>query len=113
MAETLEEIVELSLYYDYYGELLGESKRRIFENYVQNDYSLSEIADTEGISRQGVHDVVKRCIKQLKEYEAVLHLVENAKKQNKRLNELESIIGGPDKNTDRALELIDEIRAEI
>ncbi len=85
MVESFEEIVELSLLYDFYGEMLGDHKKKIFEDYVLNDLSLAEIADEEGISRQGVHDIVKRCTKQLKEYEAALHLVEKFQKMKEKL----------------------------
>ena len=47
--------------YDFYGELLTEHQRDIYEEFVLDDLSLSEIAQEEGISRQGVHDLVKRC----------------------------------------------------
>ena len=43
---------------------------------VLEDYSLSEVAEDLGISRQGVHDMIKRCNKTLEEYEQKLHLVE-------------------------------------
>ena len=42
------------LLYDFYGELLTEHQRRIYEDVVLNDYSLSEVAEELGISRQGV-----------------------------------------------------------
>lgn len=72
----LREVYELSILFDFYGELLGEKKKQIFEDYVLNDYSLAEVADDAGMSRQGVHDIVKRCTKALHQYEASLHLVE-------------------------------------
>jgi predicted DNA-binding protein YlxM (UPF0122 family) len=71
----VEKIVEQSLLYDFYGELLTQHQRRIYEDVVFNDYSLSEVAEDEGISRQGVHDLIKRCDKQLKVYEEKLHLM--------------------------------------
>ncbi len=73
--DKLEEIVELSILYDFYGELLSEHKRRIFEDYVLNDLSLGEIAEEQHISRQGVYDIVKRCSQELKDYEQRLSLV--------------------------------------
>jgi predicted DNA-binding protein YlxM (UPF0122 family) len=73
--DKLEEIVQQSILYDFYGELLSDHKRRIFEDYVLNDLSLSEIAAEQGISRQGVYDIVKRCTLELKEYEAKLSLM--------------------------------------
>ena len=69
-------IVEQSMLYDFYGELLTEHQKHIYEDVVFNDMSPSEIAREEGISRQGVHDLIKRCDKILKEYEDKLHLVE-------------------------------------
>lgn len=71
----MEEKVEQTYLYDFYGELLNEHQRRIYEDFVCNDLSLAEIAEEEGISRQGVHDMVRRCTKTLEGYEAKLHLV--------------------------------------
>lgn len=62
--------------YDFYGELLNEHQRRIYEDFVFNDLSLGEIAGEEGITRQGVADMVKRCGKKLEHYEEKLHLVQ-------------------------------------
>ena len=73
---SVEEIVEQSLLYDFYGELLTEHQQKIYEAALFEDYSLSEIAEEAGISRQGVHDLLRRCDKQLRAYEAKLHLVE-------------------------------------
>lgn len=71
----LDELVNLSMLYDFYGDLFTEHKKRVFEDYVLNDLSLSEIADELNISRQGVHDIVKRCTQDLKDYEDRLSLV--------------------------------------
>ena len=62
--------------FDFYGEMLNEHQRRIYEDFVFNDLSLGEIAGEEGISRQGVADMVKRCDKKLRDYEDKLHLVD-------------------------------------
>ena len=72
----MEEFVVQSLLYDFYGELLTVHQRRIYEEVVFNDFSASEVAKEEGISRQGVHDMIKRCGRLLEGYEAKLHLVE-------------------------------------
>ncbi len=61
--------------YDFYGELLNEHQRKVYEDFFFHDLSLGEIAEEEGISRQGVHDLVKRCTRTLEEYESKLHLV--------------------------------------
>ncbi len=72
----MEEKIEQAYLYDFYGELLNERQRKIYEDFVFNDLSLGEIADEEGISRQGVHDMVKRCTKTLEGYEEKLHLIQ-------------------------------------
>ena len=72
----MESKIELAYLYDFYGELLNEHQRQIYEDFVLNDLSLGEIAAEEGISRQGVHDLIKRCSKKLQDYEDKLHLVE-------------------------------------
>lgn len=70
----MERFVEQTLLYDFYGELLTERQQQVYESVVLEDYSLSEVAEDLGISRQGVHDMIKRCNHTLEEYEAKLHL---------------------------------------
>ena len=72
----MEEKLTQAYLFDFYGEMLNEHQRRIYEDFVFNDLSLGEIAGEERISRQGVADMVKRCDKQLRDYEDKLHLVD-------------------------------------
>ena len=72
----MEKFVEQALLYDFYGELLTGRQRQVYENVVLEDYSLSEVAKELGISRQGVHDMLRRCNQILEGYEEKLHLVE-------------------------------------
>ena len=74
----MEKIVEQGLLYDFYGELLTDHQKAIYEDVVINDMSLSEIAREQGISRQGVHDMIKRCDRILNGYEEKLGLVEKS-----------------------------------
>lgn len=71
----MESIVKQSLLYDFYGELLTDHQRQIYEDVVFQDMSLGEIAEEQGISRQGVHDLIKRCDRILSGYEDKLHLI--------------------------------------
>ncbi len=89
--EKLDELVHLSLLYDFYGELLSEHKKRIFEDYVLNDLSLGEIADELNISRQGVHDMVKRCTQELRFYEDKLSLVRRFTSIKHKLNKIKEL----------------------
>lgn len=84
----MEKFVEQSLLYDFYGELLTEHQKRIYEDVVLNDYSLSEVAAELEISRQGVHDMIKRCNKILQGYESKLHLVEKFVHIKKTVNQI-------------------------
>ena len=86
--QRLEERVYLSMLYDFYGALLKENNRRIFEAYIQEDYSISEIAEEMEISRQAVHDAVKRITKQLKGYEEKLGLLERFEQQRDEMKRL-------------------------
>ena len=87
----MEKFVEQTLLYDFYGELLTERQQQVYESVVLEDYSLSEVAEDLGISRQGVHDMIRRCNHTLEEYEEKLHLVEKflcIKKQVLKIREL-------------------------
>ncbi|MBQ8184888.1 MAG: YlxM family DNA-binding protein [Lachnospiraceae bacterium] len=85
----MEKILEQTLLYDFYGELLTEHQKEIYEDVVLNDYSFSEIAQERGISRQGVHDLIKRCNKILQDYEEKLHLVEKFLSIKEQIQEIE------------------------
>ncbi len=92
-AEKLQEVFELSMLYDFYGELLGDHKKQIFEDYILNDLSLAEIADNTGMSRQGVHDAIKRCTKALRGYEEKLHLAKKFEGAKQLVGEIQQISG--------------------
>ncbi len=91
MDDKLKEKVELSILFDFYGELLKNHNKHIFEDYVLNDLSLSEIAEEQGISRQGVYDIVKRCSKQLKECEEKLNLVKKFEETKEKVNRIKEL----------------------
>ena len=87
----MERFVEQTLLYDFYGELLTERQQQVYESVVLEDFSLSEVAEELGISRQGVHDMIRRCNHTLEEYEKKLHLVEKflcIKKQVQRISQI-------------------------
>lgn len=92
----MDEILEQALLYDFYGELLTEHQKEIYEQFVLEDLSLSEIAQDAGISRQGVHDLVKRCNKILENYEAKLHLVERFLKIKKKVHQMNELLDSED-----------------
>jgi len=88
MFQAMDKIVEKTLLFDYYGELLTTHQQEIYEDVVFNDMSLSEAADCYGISRQGIHDLIRRCDKALSEYEEKLHMLARADKIRKKTETL-------------------------
>ena len=64
----MEKIVEQGLLYDFYGELLTGHQQEIYESVVYENLSLGEIAEAQGISSQAVHEIVKRCDRELLGY---------------------------------------------
>lgn len=66
-----QDALQMSLLFDYYGELLSEKQRVCFDLYYNQDLSLSEIASELGITRQGVHDSLSRAETALGEFERV------------------------------------------
>lgn len=109
----MERIVEQGLLYDFYGELLTEHQRKIYEDVVYNDLSLTEIAQENGISRQGVHDLVRRCNHILQEYEDKLHLVERFMKIRSRVEQLKQLTNDSEITKDKLIEEIDSLSSQI
>jgi Uncharacterized protein conserved in bacteria len=88
----IKEIVRLSYLYDFYGPLLKDRHREIFEQYILNDLSLSEIAQKYDITRQGVYDIVKRGSRKLEEYEEKLQLFQRFQMAKERLGKIEELV---------------------
>ena len=99
--------MEQGLLYDFYGELLTDHQKKIYEDVVFDDLSLSEIAQEYGISRQGVHDLIKRCNNTLQEYEDKLHLIRRFLTIREKIKEIDRLAG--DEQLSRR-ELAEEIR---
>lgn len=104
----MNEILKQALLYDFYGELLNKHQKEIYEQFIQEDLSLSEIAKEAGISRQGVHDLVRRCSQALLGYEEKLHLVESFMSVKDKVKEMNGLL---DRYEEKSVaELVEEIR---
>jgi predicted DNA-binding protein YlxM (UPF0122 family) len=71
----MEKIVEQGLLYDFYGQLLTAHQQKIYELAVYENLSYNEIAEQEGISRQAVHDLVRRTTALMQRYEETLGMI--------------------------------------
>jgi predicted DNA-binding protein YlxM (UPF0122 family) len=110
----MENILKQSLLYDFYGELLTEHQRAVYEDVVFQDMSLGEIAQERGISRQGVHDLVKRCDRILEGYEEKLHLVSKFERTRQMVKEIQQRLRSFRETEDkRLITEIEQISADI
>lgn len=107
MVESFNEVI---LLLDFYGGLLTDKQRRIMSYHYEEDMSLSEISEELKISRQAVHDVIKRSEKVLKGYEKELGLVERFNYQKLKMIEIETLLKeNNDENSFKALRLLKEL----
>lgn len=87
----LEKIVKQGILYDFYGQLLTPHQRAVYEDVVLNDMSLAEIAEEQGVTRQAVHDLIRRCDRILQGYEDKLGLVAKFRKTRELTMEIERL----------------------
>ena len=95
----MDDILQLTLLYDFYGELLTEKQKQVYELHYQNDLSLTEIGEDLSISRQAVRDQLKRTEKILLDYEEKLQLVSRFQAQKKAVQEMKRIMEGLEKKS--------------
>ena len=81
----MERLFELGMLLDRYEQLLTERQRSILRQYTDENCSLSEIAEREGISRQGVRDILTRGEHQLRAFENALGLIRKEARQTERI----------------------------
>ncbi len=82
----IDEVTRIGVLYDFYAPLLTERQRRMVELHYFEDWSLGEIADNFGVSRQAVHDNLRRAKDQMDGYEDALHLAASYALLTKRLS---------------------------
>ena len=87
----MDEILKQALLYDFYGELLTAHQKEIYEEVVLDDCSLSEVAESHGISRQGVHDLIRRCNRIMEDYEEKLQLIRKFSETKEQVEKIRSL----------------------
>lgn len=88
----MEKNVRMGTYFQFYGELLSSKQREAVEKYYMEDLSLSEIAELDGITKQGVSETLRRAERKLTQFEQKLHLVERFLEIQKEVDEIESLL---------------------
>lgn len=84
----MDNITKLNFLFDYYGDFLTKKQKDIFELYYLNDLSLGEIAENNGITRQGVYDILRRSQDILLNFEEKLGMVKKYLYREKELEEI-------------------------
>lgn len=107
--------VEISMLSQMYGKLLTEKQKEYIDYYYNEDLSLAEIAQNEGITRQGVRDIIKKGEKKLFEYEEKLMFMKRMLNQEKRiekaLSELTKI--QKDSSDKQVVSVLESIKKEL
>ncbi len=96
----------MALLFDFYGELLTEKQRMLFDQYYNQDYSLGEIAENEGISRQGVHDAIARAEQSLRNFEARTGCVARHRRTQAALEQIQTEVEQLQQNTDPSVRAV-------
>jgi len=112
----LEKLAKIALLADFYGPLLTDKQRNVWDLHYQQDLSFAEIAELEHISRQAIHDLIKRTERILAEYEEKLGLVQRFWADREKLAEVKNLSQGlnePDFTSRSAWERHQQLRAMI
>lgn len=89
----LERLFHLADMFDMYGMLLTEKQRRCLELHLFDDFSLSEIGEAVGVSRQAVYDIIHRSEQALETYEQKLGLLKRLREEHEELAAIGAAIG--------------------
>lgn len=97
----------------FYGPLLTDRQQKLLALYCEEDFSLSEIAAREGISRQGVYDAVRRGARQLESYEAQLGLLARYRRLTEGLREgLDALRNATGEEAQRAKDILERLLSQ-
>lgn len=84
----MEKNVKISMLLQIYGKLLTKKQYTLLDDYYNNDYSLSEIAENLKITRQAVRDNLKKGESKLFEFEEKLEIMKTTMKQEKKISKI-------------------------
>jgi len=88
--DILQQKLEVQALYDTYQALLTDKQKNYIEQYYFDDLSISEISENEQVSRNAVHDLVKRTVEKLYDYEQKLGLYDKSKQRDIIMNQIET-----------------------
>lgn len=100
----LEKTTRINMLYDFYGLLLTDKQKGYVELYYREDYSLAEIAELNGVSRQAIYDNIKRTEQLIETYEEKLQLFAKFKERQQVIAELQELV-----TTEAVLTLVNKL----
>ena len=111
----MEKNVQVSMLLELYGKLLTEKQYELLNDYYNNDYSLSEIAENEDITRQAVRDIIKKGEKKLFEFEEKLAFMKKTMNQEKKIQDILSELTKikADFSDKQVAMILDEVKKEL
>ena len=111
----MEKKVEISILCQIYGKLLTEKQYEVINDYYNNDFSLSEIAENNNITRQAVRDMIKKGESKLFEFEEKLLIMKKMRNQEKQIQSIvEELNKIKDTSSDKKIEkIINNVTKEL
>ncbi|WP_172369715.1 putative DNA-binding protein [Sporosarcina jiandibaonis] len=100
----------INFLFDFYQSLLTDKQRIYMELYYLEDFSLGEIAEEYGISRQAVYDNVRRSEVMLEDYELKLNLFSKFQKRLEIIEEMEKLLTDSLDQSDKVQELLETLK---
>lgn len=111
--ERLEKSVEIGTLCAFYGGLLTERQLSALRLHYEEDFSLGEIAEELGVSRQNVHELITRSVQKLRRYEEALGAAKRAEETARVLRHAQELILKADQASAGAHSELEEAAAII
>ena len=107
--------IEISMLWQIYGALLTEKQKEYIDYYYNEDLSLAEIAQNDGITRQGVRDIIKKGEKKLFEYEEKLLFMKKTMNQEKQIENILAQLNKihEDSSHEKVNNILEEVKKEL
>ena len=107
--------IEISMLWQIYGALLTEKQKEYIDYYYNEDLSLAEIAQNDGITRQGVRDIIKKGEKKLFEYEEKLLFMKKTMNQEKQIEHILAQLNKihEDSSDEKVNNILEEVKKEL
>ncbi len=112
LEQDFEQRMRLGRLFDMYGGLLTEKQQQCLRFYFYDDLSLTEIGEELGVSRQAVHDLLKRVEQTLERNEKKLGLLARDEKDKARLRSVIKLLAAKEPNNEKAVQILNEMCGE-